>query len=178
MKRSHRYYRRALIRYWFALVAGGLIVGAAPMVDPAAKALATSAVAQADDEKRKATDEVQKRVFSGPQPGEKVMPFKVLRVKADQAKELEIVKKTDERTTLICFVHRLSNELEGKGIQQRVDSSRAMHATGSSSQSSDLLKLASVKLTLQSQKSFLLGSNIPQPFLSTGYNDQWNQKSR
>lgn len=102
MKRSHRFHRRALIRYWFALAATGLIVGA-PNVDPAAKALATSAVAQADDEKPKATDAVQERIFSGPQPGEKIKPFKVLYAKADQPKELEIVKEIDERTTLICL---------------------------------------------------------------------------
>jgi hypothetical protein len=110
MKRSHCFHRRVLIRYWFALAAAGIIVGAAPKVDPAAKAQATSAVAQADDEKPKATDAVQKRIFSGPQPGEKIKPFKVLHIKADQPKELEIVKETDERTTLICFVHRLSND--------------------------------------------------------------------
>jgi hypothetical protein len=62
MKRSHRFHRRALIRSWFALAAAGLIVGA----------LATYAVAQADDEKPKATDAGQERVFSGPQPGEKI----------------------------------------------------------------------------------------------------------
>lgn len=110
MKRSHRFHRRVLIRYWFALAAAGLIVAAAPNVDPAARALATSPVAQADDEKPKATDAVKERIFSGPQPGEEVKPFKVLQVKADQTNELEIVKETDERTTLICFVHKLSND--------------------------------------------------------------------
>ena len=81
-----------------------------PKDDPTAKALAASAVPQADDEKPKATDEVQKRVFSGPEPGETIKPFKVLSVKADQPKEFEIVKETDERTTLICFVHKLGND--------------------------------------------------------------------
>ncbi len=106
MKRSHPFHRPALLRYWCALAAAGLIVGAAPKVDPAAKALA----AQADNEKPKATDAIQEPVFSGPQPGEKIKPFKVLQVKADEPKEVEIVKETDERTTLICFVHRLSND--------------------------------------------------------------------
>ena len=106
MKRSHRFHRRALIRCWFTLAAAGLIVGAAPKINPAAKALA----AQADNEKPKATDAIQEPVFSGPQPGEKIKPFKVLQVKADEPKEVEIVKETDERTTLICFVHRLSND--------------------------------------------------------------------
>ena len=103
MKSSHPFHRPALLRYWCALAAAGLIVGAAPNVDPAAKA-------QADDEKPTATDAVQERIFSGPQPGEKIKPFKVLHVKADQPKELEIVKEIDERTTLICFVHRLGND--------------------------------------------------------------------
>ena len=47
MKRSHHFHRRALIRYCFALAAASLVVGAAPKLDPAAKALATSALAQA-----------------------------------------------------------------------------------------------------------------------------------
>ena len=92
------------------LAAASLIIGAAPKVDSAAAALATPTVAQADDEKPKATDSVQERIFSGPQPGEEITPFTVLRVKADQPKELEIVQETDEPTTLIYFVHRLSGD--------------------------------------------------------------------
>lgn len=95
MKRSHRIHQRALSRYWFALAAASLVVGSAP-----------TAVAQAD-EKPAATDA---GVFSGPQPGEKIKPFKVLLIKAGQPKELEIVKDDDEGTTLICFVHKLSND--------------------------------------------------------------------
>ena len=110
MKRSHRFHHRALIRYWFVLSAAGLVVVAAQKDVPAAKAVAASAVAQAENEKPEATEEVQKRVFSGPQPGEKIKPFKVLHVEADQPKELEIVKETDDRTTLICFVHKLGND--------------------------------------------------------------------
>ena len=113
MKRSHCFHRRALIRYWFAFAVTGLIVSAAPIVGSAARAQATSPVAQADDEKPKAAEkiQVQERVFSGPQPGEKIKPFKVLSVKDGEANELEIVKKTpDESTTLICFVHKFSND--------------------------------------------------------------------
>jgi hypothetical protein len=108
MKRSHRFHRQTLIRYSFVLATAGLIVGAAPKVDPAT-ALATPGVAQADDEKTIENDSDQERIFSGPQPGEKITPFKVLRVKDDQPKELEIVKET-EGTTLICFVHKLSGD--------------------------------------------------------------------
>lgn len=103
MKRSYHSCRRVLMHYVFALTAPGLIVGAAPKFDPAARALA-------DDEKPKAKDAGQKRVFSGPQPSEMIKPFRVLKVTADETKELEIANETDERTTLICFVHRLSND--------------------------------------------------------------------
>lgn len=100
MNRSHRFHRSAPIRFCFALVAAGLVVNAP----------ATVAVAQADDQTPNATGTEQKRVFSGPQPGEKIKPFKVLLVEGNDTKELEIVKESDERTTLICFVHRLSND--------------------------------------------------------------------
>lgn len=101
MKRSYRSHRRALMHYWLTLAAAGLVVVAAPKVD---------AVALADDEKPTATDAGQQRVFSGPQPGEMLRPFRVLQVKADEPTELEIVKESNEGTTLICFVHRLSND--------------------------------------------------------------------
>ncbi len=110
MKHSHRFHRRALIRYWFVLAAAGLIVGATPKVDRAAKAVAGSAVAQAEDETPKATGTAPEPVFSGPQPGETIKPFKVLQIKDGQPDELEIVKESDERTTLICFVHRLGDD--------------------------------------------------------------------
>jgi len=106
MKHSHRFHQRALIRYWFPLA---LIVSVAPMID-SVFAQATPA-AKAVDENPKTADKVQARVFSGPQPGEKIKPFKVLSVKGDETKELEIVKKTPaEQTTLICFVHKMSND--------------------------------------------------------------------
>ena len=107
MKRSHGLHQRTPIRCWPVLAAAGLIVGVTPMVDPAASTLAIPPEAQAEDEKPTEIDSDQQRIFSGPQPGEKITPFKVLRVKDDQPNELEIVKKTDG-TTLICFVHRLS----------------------------------------------------------------------
>ena len=107
MKLSNQFHRGTLIRYWFILA--GLILGAAANVGPAATALATPFVAQADDGKPKENDSSQEPIFSGPQPGEKVTPFKVLRVKDNQPEELEIVKDT-EGTTLICFVHRLSGD--------------------------------------------------------------------
>ena len=110
MKRSHRFHRPALFRYWLTLAAVGLIVAAATEFELAAKALATTAVAQADDENPEATDAVPERVFSGPQPGETIKPFKVLQAQANQPEELEIAKKTGEGTTLLCFVHRLGND--------------------------------------------------------------------
>ena len=112
MKRSQRFSRRALIRYWCALLTAGLIVGASLTVDPAAKALAQADEKNpaADTEEPAADEEAQIRVFSGPQTGEEIRPFRVLRVKDNETEELEIVKETDERTTLICFVHKLSND--------------------------------------------------------------------
>lgn len=68
-------------------------------------------VAQEKDAELQAIEKVEPRqVFSGPQPGEKVRPFKVLTFKGDEAKEVEIVKETEEGVTLICFVHKLSND--------------------------------------------------------------------
>lgn len=107
MQRLYQFHQGTLIPHWF--VGAVLIAAAAANIDPAATALATPFVPQSDDEKSKENDADQERVYSGPQPGEKITPFKVLRVKDDQAKELDIVKET-KGTTLICFVHRLSND--------------------------------------------------------------------
>lgn len=52
----------------------------------------------------------ERRVFSGPQPGESIQPFKVLRYQNDEATELEIAKTHANDITLICFVHKLSND--------------------------------------------------------------------
>ena len=109
MKRSYRFHPRRLIRY---LLVSGVLVGAGAFNDPAATALATPVVAQADDDKPKENDSGQKeqeRVYSGPQPGEQITPFQVLRIINDETNELEIAKET-EGTTVICFVHRLSND--------------------------------------------------------------------
>ncbi len=107
MKRSSQFHRGTLMRYGFVVV--GLTIGVAATIVPAAAALATPIVAQADDEKSKENESDQERVYSGPQPGETITPFKVLRVKDGETEELEIVAET-ERTTLICFVHRLGND--------------------------------------------------------------------
>ncbi|MEM7478914.1 MAG: hypothetical protein AAF483_28360 [Planctomycetota bacterium] len=59
------------------------------------------------------------KVFSGLQPGEKTRPFKVLHFKKPGGEELEIVNKYDDSKTLICFIHRLSNDdriLYGLGL--------------------------------------------------------------
>lgn len=63
-----------------------------------------SGMVLAQDGKPNASDAVQERVYSGPQPGEEIKPFKVLYIKGDNPLELEIVPEADERTTLICFV--------------------------------------------------------------------------
>lgn len=94
-----------------------LIVAAATGVTTTTAA--ECAVLQTGDDKPKAKDAPQKRVFSGPQRGETIRPFRVLHVKGDQTKELEIVTKEDDRVTLICFVHKLSNDdriLYGLGL--------------------------------------------------------------
>lgn len=102
------------------------LILAASQLAPASTCLGGSPVAQ-DDKKSEATKGVAKRVFSGPQVGEKIRPFKVLHVLAEKTKELEVGKpakagagkagdkkvaarKVGEPTTLICFVHRLSTD--------------------------------------------------------------------
>ncbi len=81
----------------------------------------TAALAQENAAKQNAiaADVQQKRVFSGPQPGEQIRPFKVLRFQGEDAKETEIVKKTETGATLICFIHKLSTDdrvLYGLGL--------------------------------------------------------------
>lgn len=119
MERSHRLHVRA-ITCWYSLAVFGLIVGAAPMGDCAAIAQAIAPAVQADGEKLQPADQVQQRVFSGPLTGERIKSFKVLRVKDGDMEELDIAKKmADERTTLICFIHKLSNDdriLYGLGL--------------------------------------------------------------
>ena len=77
--------------------------------------------------------EQKEQLFSGPQVGEKIKPFKVLHVQAEKTKELEVANvrkgadttktaertENDKRTTLICFIHKLSNDdriLYGLGL--------------------------------------------------------------
>lgn len=85
----------------------------------AASLVVVALPAAAQDQKPSTVAEVRRRIFSGPQPSETIRPFKVLASKADQMEELEIVKKTDDGTTLICFIHKLSNDdriLYGLGL--------------------------------------------------------------
>lgn len=111
MKHSYRFHGLTRFRDYFVLATVGLMVGLVPSVDPATMALATPPAAQTEEEKVLEVEKTPKvkpnRIFSGPQPGEKIAPFKVLRIKGDKEDELEIVKKS-EGTTLICFVHKLS----------------------------------------------------------------------
>ncbi len=136
MKRSKRIYQRAIVRSWFFAMTAGLIVAAAHSTTALAQ---DTPPAAKDDKKPKATKKVQERIFSGPQPGERIKPFKVLHVKAEATKQLEVAKvkklgertktdkptksseriKNDKRTTLICFVHKLSTDdriLYGLGL--------------------------------------------------------------
>ena len=62
---------------------------------------------------------VEEKLFSGPQVGESVQPFKVRYFKDDEPKEIEIVGKDTEKTNLVCFIHRLSTDdriLYGLGL--------------------------------------------------------------
>ncbi len=84
---------------------------------PVANSFAATQVA--DDEKKAAPDKEEERTFSGPQPGEKIKPFKVVRIKGSDQAELEVAKKADDRVTLICFVHKMSTDdriLYGLGL--------------------------------------------------------------
>lgn len=48
-------------------------------------------------------------VYSGPQPGEKLVPFQVIAVNGDQAgKQVDPIAATDGKPTLLIFVHSLS----------------------------------------------------------------------
>ena len=105
MQRLNRFHPRAFAQCWLLFS----VLGAVWIIPTKA---------HADEEKPRAVleqpirgDSPQEPVFSGPQLGEKVKPFKVLRVSSDETKEIEVVKEGDgDRVTLICFVHRLSND--------------------------------------------------------------------
>ncbi len=60
-----------------------------------------------------AQDTAQDKVFSGPQPGEKLTPFKVVQVKGEKAVEKEIVGKSENDCTIICFAHKVSEAAIG-----------------------------------------------------------------
>lgn len=119
MKSAHQFPQRTHILFGFVPAAILLIVCGVPKLDASAKTSAAPAADQANGQQQQATDADQQRVFSGPQPGEEIKPFNVVRVKAGQSEELEIVKETDDRITLICFVHQIGNDdriLFGMGL--------------------------------------------------------------
>ncbi len=112
MKHQRCLSRYSRVSYHVTLFACLLLVGASPSVDRSAKVMA-------QDDKPKTADAPVERLFSGPQPGEHIKAFKVLRIKDEKTLELEIKPEDDERTTLICFVHKLSNDdriLYGMGL--------------------------------------------------------------
>ncbi len=115
MRHSRPRCYRPIIRFWFRTATATLIAAAPPMVAVAAHAPSVTPMTQ--DDKPKKTAEPQERIFSGPQVGEKIKPFKALHVQAEKTKELEVAKgrkaegnTTIEQTTLICFVHKLSTD--------------------------------------------------------------------
>lgn len=115
MKSSHCFRHLKFVRYCVTLVGLYLLVGAAPTIETFAQALTD----QVETKNLEANNEIQEDVFSGPQPGEKIRSFRVLCVAGDEPRELEIATETDGRTTLICFVHKLSNDdrvLYGLGL--------------------------------------------------------------
>ena len=56
----------------------------------------------------------QEKIYSGPQPGEELRPFKVLEViDAETVEEKEYVKADEEGPTLVCFMHKISEPALG-----------------------------------------------------------------
>ena len=82
-------------------------------------ALSCGTIAQQTDEKKTNNQEAASEpLYSGLQPGEKARGFEVLGFIDGNRKELEIVNKKD-KTTLLCFIHRLSTDdriLYGLGL--------------------------------------------------------------
>ena len=99
MKHSQCLDREMFNHYRFALVLAGLVC--------AVSQFACNGVA---DEPSGTNDATQERIYSGLQRGEKTQPFTVLHIENDTLHELDLFDKTDEDITLICFVHRLSND--------------------------------------------------------------------
>ncbi|MEM7558238.1 MAG: hypothetical protein AAF394_03880, partial [Planctomycetota bacterium] len=81
--------------------------------------LSASTIAQETDEAKKSkVDATSEPLYSGLQPGEKVRAFEVLGFIDGSSKELEIVNKKN-KTTVLCFIHRLSTDdriLYGLGL--------------------------------------------------------------
>ena len=101
MRHPQCFESRRSVRSWFTLLVA-VLACTGTLTNRAAHCFA--------DESPKAADATQERVFSGLQTGEETRPFKVLRVINDEPQELEVVKDTDAGVTLICFVHRMSND--------------------------------------------------------------------
>ena len=77
-------------------------------------AVATPGVDAAEDARTDEKSAVQEAVYSGPQPGEKVTPFKVLPVTGKQAgKEVEIVGTGKGGPTFILFLHKITEPAIG-----------------------------------------------------------------
>ncbi|MCR9296767.1 MAG: hypothetical protein NXI32_29010 [bacterium] len=91
------------MRFGLALAAAALSAVSLLIVDGSEKA-------RAQEESPKTGDAVQERVYSGPQPGEEIKPFKVYQIQDGDSQELEIIFEADDRIRLICFVHRLSDD--------------------------------------------------------------------
>lgn len=114
MKRSYRYNRPSCLLDYCMLVAKGLLVGLL-LTFHAATARAITPAAQAEEEHAAEVEEKPttipepERIFSGPQPGEKIAAFKVLQIKDGNAEEVEVARDADG-TTLVCFVHKLSTD--------------------------------------------------------------------
>ena len=67
-------------------------------------AATTASAATADD----------KQLFSGPQPGERLTPFKVIQVTgAETAKTVSIANPKDKGATLLVFLHKLTEPAIG-----------------------------------------------------------------
>ncbi len=56
----------------------------------------------------------QERIYSGPQPGESLSPFRVLEISAPhKIKEIEVAKPKENETTLLMFVHKVTEPALG-----------------------------------------------------------------
>lgn len=99
MKHSQSFDREVLNHLRSVLVLAGLICA---VTQPAPTGFA--------DESPRGDDATPERIYSGLQRGEKTQPFTVLHVKNDSLQEQKLLEKANEEITLLCFVHRLSND--------------------------------------------------------------------